>query len=198
MVEAFAQTLQRGQLGESIIAQWLRERGTSVLPAYEKEIDTGKGPRLFLPEGQLVTPDLFVFPAMEFIEAKHKSVFSWHHRTQQWCTGIDLNHYRDYQEVQKQTESRVWLFFLHRESTPNPIDSRGRKDCSQCTRSERGTCCPPECPTGLFGASLAHLVRREHHRHKRHGRHGMVYWAEDAFRLLADIDELQFGPLRAQ
>jgi hypothetical protein len=31
-----------GQAGESLLARYLRRRGNSVLPAYEKIIDTGK------------------------------------------------------------------------------------------------------------------------------------------------------------
>lgn len=108
----FAENLEFGQTGESVIARWLRSRGSSVLPAYEKELDTGKGPRLFTPIEQVVTPDLFVFPAMEFIEAKHKTVFSWYRKTQKWCTGIDRHHYREYKKTQKVTGRKVWLFFL--------------------------------------------------------------------------------------
>ena len=44
----FSDTLKQGQLGESLIAKWLRRQGWSILPAYEKEIDNGKGPRLFM------------------------------------------------------------------------------------------------------------------------------------------------------
>jgi len=113
-VPQFADNLAFGQIGESAIARWLRRRGSSVLPAYEKEINSGKGPRLFTPDAQLVTPDLFIFPWLEFIEAKHKSVFTWYHRSRKWCTGIDLHHYRDYLKTQQQTKRRVWLLFLHR------------------------------------------------------------------------------------
>ena len=40
---SFQQQLERGQAGESRIAQYLIERGASVLPVYEKIIDNGKG-----------------------------------------------------------------------------------------------------------------------------------------------------------
>lgn len=189
----FKENLAMGQIGESAIARWLRRRGSSVLPAYEKEIDSGKGPRLFSPNGQLVTPDLFVFPSLEFIEAKHKSVFSWHHVTRKWCTGIDLHHYADYREVQSETCTRVWLLFLHRSSRPGEIDARGRTSCPACAFSPTGSCCDAECPTGLFGGSLSYLVKNENHRHSNHGRHGMVYWAHETLNLLASVEEVELA-----
>lgn len=172
----FAQHLATGQLGESKIAQWCRSRGNSVLPVYEKEIDTGKGPRLFAPQGQLVAPDMFVLPSMHWIEAKHKTVFSWHRISRSWLTGIDLNHYRDYLKVQEISTRPVWLLFLHREATPHGRDIEGG--------------CPRTCPVGLFGGSLTYLQKNEHHRHTNWGRHGMVYWAAGTLTLLATLDEI--------
>ena len=186
----FADNLAFGQIGESAIARWLRRRGSSVLPAYEKEINSGKGPRLFTPDAQLVTPDLFIFPWLEFIEAKHKSVFTWYHRSRKWCTGIDLHHYRDYLKTQQQTKRRVWLLFLHRQSVPDMIDLQGRNDCDYCAANELGTCCPPECPTGLFGNNLNYLCHQIDHSSNKYGRHGMVYWAHETLRLMAPLSDL--------
>src|SRR5690554_3978032 len=119
MSAVFSKQLEIGQLGESVIARWCMSRGNSVIPVYEKEIITGKGPRFFSPQGQFVAPDMFILPSMTFIEAKHKTVFSWHRITGRWCTGIDLNHYEDYQKVQAITGRPVWLLFLHRCSIPD-------------------------------------------------------------------------------
>lgn len=172
----FHQQLAHGQLGESIIAKWCMSRGSSVLPVYEKEIDTGKGPRFFTPEGQHAAPDMFVMPSMHWVEAKHKTVFTWHRKTARWVTGIDLNHYEDYKRVQATSTRPVWLLFLHRCSTPDARDlAHG---------------CPAECPTGLFGGGLDYLAENENHRHENWGRYGMVYWAHDVLRLLAGIEEL--------
>jgi hypothetical protein len=190
MAMPFTTSLRFGEMGESDIAKWLRKKGHSVLPAYEKEIDTGKGPRLFTPDETLVTPDFLIFPDIKFIEAKHKSVFTWHHRTTQWTTGIDLHHYSDYQKVQSVTGRKVWLLFLHRLSQPHIIDTRGRADCRHCQKSVSRSCCPQECPTGLFGASLNHLKEHEHHKHQNQGKHGMVYWWHGDLKCLARIDEL--------
>jgi len=176
----FRQQLAVGKLAESQIATWLRHRGNCVLPVYEIEMTAGKGPQVFLPNEGLIAPDLFVFPFEDgtkatWIEAKHKSVFSWHRITQRWVTGIDLNHYVDYLVVDDKTPWDVWLLFLHvKESTPD--------------RDE-----PWPCPTGLFGRPLRLLRDCENHKSEPRnngsgwGRNGMVYWARDSLILLADM-----------
>src|SRR5258708_21443172 len=56
----FNSQLTRGRIAESQIAQWLMSNeGWIVLPAYEIEIPSGKGPRLFSNNGELITPDMF-------------------------------------------------------------------------------------------------------------------------------------------
>jgi len=148
------------------------------LPIYEKEIDTGKGPRFFVPDGlEFVAPDMFVLPKMLWVEAKHKTVFSWHRISENWCTGIDINHYDEYKKVQEISGRPVWLFFLHRARKP---DSRDLKHG-----------CPPECPAGLFLGGLDYLSRNENHRHTNWGRHGMVYWNVGTLRLVASLAELE-------
>lgn len=172
----FQQQLAHGQLGESIIAKWCMSRGNSVLPVYEKEIDNGKGPRFFTDIGQFAAPDMFVMPSMHWIEAKHKTVFTWHRKTQRWVTGIDLNHYADYQQVQEKSTRPVWLLFLHRENRPHQRDL------------DAG--CPIRCPVGLYGESLDFLTKNENHRHENWGRHGMVYWSAETLRLMATLDAI--------
>lgn len=173
----FAQNLAVGQLGESTIAQWCKSRGNSVLPVYEKEIDTGKGPRFFTPAGQLVAPDMFVLPSMNWLESKHKSHFTWYRAKGQWETGIDLKHYLDYIEVQRVSGRPVWLLFLHRDPIPD------RRDLDQGS--------PQRCPIGLYGGSLDHMQAHESHRSDRWGRSGMVYWAADDLTRLATMDEIE-------
>lgn len=174
----FESNLAFGRVAEGAIAKWIMSCGYSVLPAYEIEKHTGKGPQLFSAVADLVAPDMLCFgPKICWAEAKHKTVFSWHRNSQQWVTGIDLRHYYDYLEVQKATNIPVWLFFFHRSSTPAAIDV------------QHG--CPDTCPTGLFGGQIDVLSQRESHQclplnsgrtyHKGHGRSGMVYWAESAF-----------------
>lgn len=158
--------------GETAIAEWLKGRGYSVLPVYEKVFDTGKGPQLYTPRTALIAPDLLVYRGNKvlWIEAKHKTAFSWHRKTGQWVTGIDLRHYADYCKVAAEAPWPVWLLFLH--------DGGQAKDS------------PANSPAGLFGNELAYLREHENHRHENWGNSGMVYWAIEHLRLLASPTEL--------
>lgn len=162
----FEEQKQKGVAGESTISKWLISRGFAVLPVYEKIIDTGKGPQLFTPEGCFVAPDLLALKenTVMWVEAKHKTAFTWHRITEEWVTGIDLHHYEQYKQVQSLSHYDVWLLFLH--------DGGQAKDS------------PPDSPSGLFGNSLDYLSEHEHHRHMNWGRRGMVYWGISALRKL--------------
>lgn len=142
-----------------------------MLPVYEKITDTGKGPQIYLPEGALIAPDLLTFSSRSvlWIEAKHKTAFSWHRLTQRWVTGIDLRHYEDYRRVDRESPWRVWILFLH--------EGGQAKDS------------PPDSPSGLFGNALANLVNLENHRSDRWA-HGMVYWAVSSLCKLAEYGEI--------
>lgn len=165
----FEQSLEMGVAGESWIASWLRSRGNTVLPVYEKIVKTGKGPQLYLPEKELIAPDLFVFKSENafWIEAKHKTAFTLHRKSGRWVTGIDLRHYEHYLKVDQVTPWDVWLLFLHRGGQA--------KDS------------PPGSPAGLFGNALKILAQHENHRHANGGRAGMVYWDRNSLILLANL-----------
>jgi len=177
MTTDFSTTLAIGQVGEGRIATWLRRKNWSVLPVYEVEMGSGKGPRLFTPIRPLIATDLFAFNRDRalWIEAKTKTVFTWHRITSEWQTGIDLRHYRDYLHVDDCTPWPVWLMFLHTESRPSPCD--------------RGYC-PDMCPTGLYGDELGKLRKCESHRSDKHGPSGMVYWSIGSLRKLAELCEV--------
>lgn len=168
----FRDSVRFGKAGESLIARWLRAQSWTVLPVYEKIIDEGKGPHLFLPSRELIAPDLLAWIAKGtvWIEAKHKTAFSWHRRTQKWVTGVDLPHYEDYCRVDDSTPFPVWLLFLHRGGQA--------KDS------------PPNSPKGLFGNTLAELRQHESHRDPRGSYRGMVYWALEFLKPLASLDEV--------
>jgi len=159
---SFQDNLSYGQTGESKIANWLKSKGYNVLPVYEIEIPTGKGPRLFTPSSQLVAPDIFVFKADKayWVEAKHKTAFSWHRITNRWVTGIGLRHYFDYCKIASFSPFPVRLMFLH--------DGGQAKDS------------PPNSPSGLFGNDITKLQNCENHRHEGWGKSGMVYWAVES------------------
>lgn len=185
---SFQKNLAVGKVGESLIAKYMMSRGHAVLPVYEIEKSSGKGPQLFSQKENMVAPDMLVFTSkgVKFIEAKHKSVFTWHRITSRWVTGIDLRHYQDYIRISERTGIPVWLLFYHRESLPDEKDSHH---------------CPKECPTGLFGEDLNILQRKENHRSQPidksrtgflgHGNSGMVYWSEKTLIKIASKNEIE-------
>jgi len=183
--EQFRQNLRQGQIGESLIANWMRARGRAVMPAYEKQIDTGKGPQFFAPDGAYVAPDMFVFRLVDsatgspfvWVEAKHKTAFTWHRVSRHWTTGIDRRHYHDYLRVEALSKVPVWLMFYH--SSPHP------------SQNDIDHGCPSYCPTGLFGNRLAYLSQHVSHESDRWGRSGMVYWAAEHLKLMATMDDLR-------
>lgn len=161
----FDKTLEMGLIGEGEIAKWVNSRGNSVLPAYEIE-NQFKGPRLFCPDRALVTPDMLVIGkkgAFCWIEAKTKSVWSWHLRTSNFQDGIDAHHWDEYQEVQSRFSMDVWILFLHRES----------KGCSRTPKLVM----PPS--PGLYGATVDEMENTVDHRSSVWGSTGMVYWNLD-------------------
>ena len=174
--QEFEAKLGFGLAGESVIARFLRGRGNAVLPAYEKIIDTGKGPRLFMPNGVLVAPDFLVWKGMRalWIEAKSKTAFTWYRIGERWTTGIDLRHYRDYLNVAYQSPFPIWVLFLQGFGTA--------KDS------------PPNMPLpqpGLYGNDLLYLRDHESHQSDNWGKSGMVYWSVDDLRLVARYDGIE-------
>lgn len=183
----FQKQLAFGQLAETDIARWLLAQGRTLLPIYDIEYPTGKGPRLFTKGRQIVAPDLLVWgpKGLCWIEAKHKTVFSWHGTTRRWTTGIDKRHWNEYLHVRDRLSIPVWLLFLHSQSTPD------RKDIA------RFLSCPPSCPVGLFGEEISTLKHTINHHcaaspsgNGGWGRSGMVYWAHETLRLLASLEEV--------
>jgi len=183
----FQRALYHGRVGESYIAQYLRKRySLNILPVYEVDVTSGKGPVLYTQSDEKrVCPDMLAFSSdvcnastmlgIQWIEAKTKSAFTWHRKTNEWITGIDLHHYQQYLLVQRETPFPVYLFFLH---------LRGRaKDTPQGMTG----------PTGLFCGSLAYLAEHEHHRwaDSQDGQiHGMVYWSHGNLKKIADLSEV--------
>ncbi len=166
---SFSDTLKQGQLGESLIALWLRRQGWHILPAYEKQIDNGKGPRLFMAVDaafdQLITPDLFCIKGREFrwLEAKHKTRFSWYGKGKYFVTGVDLRHFEHYCHVRDEVGLPVYLMFLHTDNRTWPADV------------ERWGA-PDWCDTGLWGGDIDNLRTEYSHKSQDYGPTGMIYW----------------------
>jgi len=174
-VTSFTENLVEGRIGEGQIALWLNSRGWNVLPAYEIEIETGKGPRFFTAkQGQLVTPDLLVFKSQEimWVEAKRKSAFTWYRKTNGFQTGIDKRHWEHYLEVKAVSQFPLWLLFLH-----GPGEA---KDTPEGKVS----------PSGLYGGEIDVLQQSIDHTSDRWGASGMVYWRKESLTMLATYENL--------
>jgi len=163
--QPFQKQLAFGRIAESQIAMWLRQRGWIILPIYDIEYDTKKGPRLYSPTMEYIAPDLLTIKGdiIRWIEAKHKTVFTWYRKKSQWETGIDARHFEQYQEVTKLLPWDIWLLFLH--------GSDGIGTDAQRKRPSE----PWPCPSGLFGNKIDVLVHTARYG-KEWGR-GMYYWS---------------------
>ena len=165
---SFEESLEQGKVAESAIARWLMSRGNMVLPAYEKAEKEYKGPQLFASEFSLVTPDMVVFGEnVIWVEAKHKTQFAVNRTHGVYTTGIDLHHWKEYQQVASNTGLPVWILFLHKPGNG--------------------------CPSGLFGDSVEALAGSVHHVWKSPHpgqRHGMVYWSYPPLKRIASYQEV--------
>lgn len=178
----FHRQLARGLMKESLIVRFLRNRGWAILPPYEKEVDDGKGPRLFLPFGlddtELIAPDIQAFRdrQVRWFEVKDKSTGTYFRKNRRWQTGIDRRCYQDYVKVQKITKWPVWLLFLQGEAT--------------ITNAPAGV---KPCPTGLFGCPITQPYSDDGWYTRKGRRYDMVYWGIEDLRLLATLQEVLDG-----
>ena len=176
----FCDNLATGRVAESHIARFMRAQGASILPVYEVAEGMCKGPQVFAPMGQeYIAPDMFCFNLRGaiWIEAKHKSAFTYHRLTERWTTGIDYHHYTHYRKISELSAWPVWLLFLHREN-------------GQAKDS------PPGCPSGLFGGNLETLSRKVNHMHENFGRSGGIFWAVDSLQYIASYADVVGETLR--
>ena len=177
----FQDSLAFGHAGESLVSNWLRSQGHTVVPIgspnYTLHSHQGGAPVAYTPEGPIVTPDLLCFSGdgARWVEVKQKSRFAWYRRGQCWNTGIDDRLWTHYRDCERVTGFPVWLLFLHRESTPSPSDQRYL---------------PPgtTCPVGLFGIDLVRAD--ECKRSGRDGNRTMWYWRARDLKLLATLEEV--------
>lgn len=174
----FQKNLAFGQMSETDITRWLISRGGTVMPAYDIEYDTGKGPRVYTNGDQHAVPDLLVWKngKIFWIEAKRKTRFAWWGKGGYWVTGIDSKHWAAYRNVKILTGLNVWILFYHTGSDP---DERSR---------QMG--CPPECPTGLFGQSIE-ILEACISNTGGHGNYKLTYWACGSLKFMATCEQVQ-------
>jgi len=177
MMNTFQKNLAFGQIAETQIARWLRSRGYAVLPAYDLEYDTGKGPRLFTPTSQLVSPDLLAMKGkkVRWVECKHKTVFTWYRkspRADKWQTGADARHVEDYHAVATDYPFPVYLLFLH------------TSDAAKEYNGFRAS------PTGLYSGNLATIFPLAEKRFDTSQRRWFYYWHREDLTLLASLADV--------
>lgn len=179
MATTFKQQLAFGKIAETYIALWLRRmRGWSILPIYEKEIDEGKGPRFFTPDSEIVAPDILAMrgATVRWIEAKHKSVFTWYRkspREDKWQTGIDAHHFFEYCRIAEHSPHEVWILFLH--SSDEAREYNGMRPS----------------PTGLYGNRLNAIVTCAEIRLDNSQDKELAYWHRSDLIQLATLEEVQ-------
>jgi hypothetical protein len=175
----FEQKLERGQIAEGLVARYLRKEGWCLLPVYEKQIDNGKGPRIFLPHGlpesELIAPDLLGMRGqqIQWIEAKSKGTATYYRIKQRWQTGCDKRHYENYKRVQAVTTWPVYLMFLQLDNAES--------------NAPWGA---PPCPTGLFCCPISHPPSDEGVYWRNGKPFPMVYWALSDLKKLASLKEV--------
>jgi hypothetical protein len=185
----FTQSLSWGQVGETAIACWLRCRGWTILPVYEKVIDTGKGPRMYTAYksgyGELIAPDMLAMkgPQIKWVEGKRKAHFTWRWTQGVWQDGIDKRHYQHYLHVREHMKIPLWILFFHDNDQPSADDLANGS--------------PPTSPTGLYGGEIDHLKDMVDHEDKYEARgrsYPMVYWNINVLQLngrpLATLEEI--------
>jgi len=168
---SFAESLNAGKVGESLISKWFQSRGYAVLPVYEVAEGQYKGPRLYMGESLFIAPDMLVMnhEKVIWVEAKNKSHFTWHRKSQKWTTGIDVYCFQHYREIKARLNLPVWLMFLHLSSRPSGNDLAYGS--------------PKACPIGLFGGDVDYLAANINHQSDRWGKKGMIYWSSDVLKL---------------
>jgi hypothetical protein len=178
-IQTFQAKLERGQIAEGLVAIWLRSQGWTLLPIYEKEIDNGKGPRLFLPydvpEKELIAPDLLAMRdgKTRWYEAKSKAAATFYRRKWRWQTGIDKKHYLDYKRVKDITSWQVWLLFLQLDNSHNnaPLGVE-------------------PYPAGLYACPVTKPYSDEGSFTRDGKRYEMVYWGLEELQRVATLKEV--------
>ena len=167
---SFNQNLKKGLAGENDIATFFKMQGFNILPVYEVETSTKKGPVLYTHyNSRLVAPDLLIFrlPLQDnedaysdtmWIEAKTKSACTFYRIGKCFETGIDLYHFNQYLEIQKTCPFPIYLTFLQKNGTAKDTP-KGMKG-----------------PTGLFAGKLTKLAQEYSHKTEKYGKGGMIYW----------------------
>lgn len=175
----YAPATVEGKDGKSYPARRTFVSGISLLPVQT----SSPAPHVANNAGdnEWYTPEPYIKAAREvmWVEAKHKTAFTWHRITESWQTGINASHWADYQKVAEATPFiPLWLLFLQRPGVA--------KDTPEGMR----------CPHGLYGQNAEVLATCVDHFSDRWGTCGMVYWREESLRLLTSYEDVTGTAIR--
>jgi hypothetical protein len=133
MNPTFHEKRRQGARLEHWLARWLQERGHTVIPTCDLPALGGVGPRILVPDGEAVAPDLLVISdgRPTWIECKAKTQPSWNRARGRWEHGIDLELGEAYLELEKATGVPVWVVVGERAHpgerySPEPLVLGGR------------------------------------------------------------------------
>lgn len=102
-----------GGAGEAVVRKWLLSRGFAVIRT--SHIENGGAPCLEDLRESLILPDMQTFKdgAQGWVEVKTKETTKWFGLANRMQTGFAKRHWDAYIRIQKQTDIKVWVAFLH-------------------------------------------------------------------------------------
>jgi hypothetical protein len=116
--KSFEENLEYGKKGESIVGELLVREGNTVIPCATLPAEEYKGPRVFTPEGEMISPDFISIANGHaiWVEVKAKKHSSYHRISGTWNTKIEAKVLRTYTRVADITGCPLDIYFLHAES----------------------------------------------------------------------------------
>jgi hypothetical protein len=115
-IDDFKMKLKQGRIWEEKAAEWIREKGWTVIDL--ASADFNGAPHATLPGGRRLTlPDLQCFKdgKMIFVEVKKKTKAFLFKKDDMLTTGIDLQKWFHYCKLSYDTKTRIYLMFIHKQ-----------------------------------------------------------------------------------
>lgn len=123
MSQSFEAQLAYGQEGEHIVAEWLIDKGTAVVPLYQF---TNHGSAPFVLWDDRGEPIKATLPDLQCYQ-NGKAFMAEVKRKRQWWygehteTGVDIRLWNQYRNVRSKTGAPVYLCFLQEEKPPTGL-----------------------------------------------------------------------------
>ena len=111
----FKDLLAFGEEGEHEVANYLINKGVTVLPLYQ--FTPTEAPCFFSYNNRTIAPDLICFKEDAFlVEVKTKNQWVVYNEIVE--TGLDKRLYEEYKKIQEITKKIVYVFFNHKQNEP--------------------------------------------------------------------------------